>query len=387
MKILWFTRRQFDIDKLHMTTWREYYDALLDSGHNVKMAIAGHDTEHVWERPYIEIRVVKKKFLRLFIFWLDGYWKFIRSYITFRPDAVILDIYSIWFSIPFVLTRKRRSVFIVDNRTPHFDSCQQNSRLQDTIMKFYTKLCYMYCRFFLNGMTVITAHYKQQVCCNYKFADSQIGVLSSGVNIDKFILEKFSKKKPEYLVGKFVLMQHGEISYNRGLFETVKALSLLSDDVCLLLIGESIKSNARNDLIALVNKLGLEDRVYVLPPVSHAEIPKFIGYCDCAVMAYPNIDYWNNNNPLKLLEYLALGKYLICTDMWTFRNVIKQSKCAYYLQDNDPNNIAQAVRYAYGNREKLVEWGKEGIGIVKEQYTWKKQAENLIYYIESLRHS
>jgi len=94
-------------------------------------------------------------------------------------------------------------------------------------------------------------------------------------------------------------------------------------------------------------------------------------------MAYPDIEYWNNNNPIKLLEYLAMGKVVICTNMWTFRDVIDNKKCGYYIPDNQPKTIANAINACYENRKLLDEWGKEGIEIIKKRFTWNKQAERL----------
>jgi glycosyltransferase involved in cell wall biosynthesis len=101
-------------------------------------------------------------------------------------------------------------------------------------------------------------------------------------------------------------------------------------------------------------------------------------------MAYPNIEYWNNNNPIKLLEYLALGKVVICSDIWTFRNVMKNSKCCCYIKNNDPKNIAAGITYCYENRDKLKTWGREGVEIVSGRFTWGRQAQELLNFIKLL---
>ncbi len=356
-------------------------------GVNAKIAIVGYDDGNIFNMPYIRIAVIKKKFLRLFSFLIDGYIKFAINYFSFKPDVIILDIYSIWFSFPLaIFNSKNKPLFIVDNRTPFYNSLSQESTLLDVLMASYTKLCYWYCNLFLHGMTVITEHYRQQVCKNFKFPYSAVGVWGSGVDVERFS-QKRNNNKPAFLKGKFVLMQHGEISYNRGLFETIEAISMINNkEVCLLLIGDSVAgSNAKEDIKQLIKKLKLEERVYLLPPVTHSEIPKYISYCDCAIMAYPDIQYWNNNNPIKLIEYISMGKVVICTDMWTFKNVMDRKKCAYYLSNNNAESIAAAINYCYENREFLSEWGKEGIEIVNKGYTWRKQAENLLGLIDQLQ--
>ena len=41
MKILWFPRLQYDVDRLHLVTWKEMAKALEQQGHAVRVAVAG----------------------------------------------------------------------------------------------------------------------------------------------------------------------------------------------------------------------------------------------------------------------------------------------------------------------------------------------------------
>ncbi len=384
MKILWFPRLQPDAGKLHLTTWREMCNELESSGCTVKIAITGKDPGNTLNRECIEIFLIKRKLLRLPCFWADGFIKFIYNFFVFKPDAVILDTFSVWFSIPFIFNWKRKTVFIVDNRTPHHNLIPGSTTFRDRIIKINTKLCYLYSKYLLDGMTVINDFYKEQIHRDNKYPADSIAVWSSGVDIKKiFPLECRNKDRPDFLKSKFVLMQHGEFSYNRGILETINAINLLEKkDICLVLLGEG---NLKHKIIREIETLGLAGMVYVLPPVPHSEVQTYISYCDCSIMAYPDIEYWNNNNPLKFLEYLAMGKVVICPNMTTFNSIAGNRKCTHYIGDNNPETIAKAINYCYRNREKLNEWGREGIDIVKNKYTWQIQAGILREFIELLQ--
>jgi len=353
-------------------------------GCEIRIAIAGKDSNNIFGRDYIRIFLIKKKYLRILSFWIFGFIKFIYAYFVFKPDIVILNIFSTWFSLPFVIISQRKPLFIVDNRTRYYNQTLNKSSMRDRVMKFYTKLSYWYSRHFLNGMTVITKHFKNQICKSFKFDSSQIGIWSSGVNTEQFFPERYTdENKPSFLKGKFVLMQHGEMSHNRGLFETIEAVSMIDkEDIILVLIGDG---KAKDDIRKQIKKRGLDRRIYIFPPVHHSEISAYISYANCAVMAYPDIEYWNNNNPIKLLEYLAMGKVVICTDMWTFRDVAGNRKCVYFIKNNDPETIANAIIHCYENRKCLNEWGRRGLEAIKERYTWNKQAKNLLDFIKQLR--
>jgi glycosyltransferase involved in cell wall biosynthesis len=353
-------------------------------GCDVKIAVTGSDPENILNRERIKIFEIRIKVLRLISYWIYGYIQFIYNFIKFKPDVVILDIYSIWFSIPFIFLPNRKTVFFIDDRTPRYCRNSDRSNFRDSIMRYYTKLSYQFCKHFLDGMTVITEYYKRFVHKNFMLPGSFIEVWGSGVDINRFSYRKTENSiKPPYLENKFVVMQHGEFSNNRGILETIEAIALINrEDVKLLLIGDG---TIKNDIFQKIKLLGIEDRVKVLPPVSHSEIPEYISYCDCAIMAYPNIEYWNNNNPIKLLEYLAMGKVVICTDMWTFRDVGGDKKCVYYIKDTNPRVIADAINYLYTQREFLKEWGKEGIEVVKERFTWHNHAKKILDFSKKLQ--
>ncbi len=387
MRILWFPRLQTDIDKFHITTWREMCRELEEMGHDVKIAIAGSEAEEMFGKRCIPVPIIRRKVLRVLSFAINGCLKFIVSYIKFKPDVVILDWFSIWFNLPFILIpRRSRALIIMDSRSP-LQKLTALKSLSNAAYRIYTRLCLFHCKHFLDGMTVITSYYKEKICNDFDFDPSFVGVWSSGVNLFNFSPKKYEEsKRPLFLNGKFVLMQHGEISYNRGYFETIRALKMTKSDVCLVLIGDSIStSRVKEEVEKLSKELCVEQKIFILPPVSYLEIPKYISYCDCAIMAYPDTDYWNLNNPIKLLEYLAMGKVVICTDMWTFNDVMGRGKCAYYLKDDSPEVIAEAINFCYENRDRLHEWGRTGTEIVKQRYTWRKQAENLIHFIVHLK--
>ena len=80
MRILRFPRLQFDIDKLHITTWREMYNELQNVGISVKIAVGGKDTDRILNIPYIRIPIFRIKFLRILTFWISGYLKFLINF-------------------------------------------------------------------------------------------------------------------------------------------------------------------------------------------------------------------------------------------------------------------------------------------------------------------
>jgi glycosyltransferase involved in cell wall biosynthesis len=133
-----------------------------------------------------------------------------------------------------------------------------------------------------------------------------------------------------------------------------------------------------------VQKAGLEEHVIIHDPVNYAEIPKFIEISDVCIVPLPDHPYWRFQCPLKLLEYLAMEKAVILTDIPAHRTVIGEAKCGVYVPSVNPTEIAKAIEYVCLNKDSLNEQGKIGREIVKKEYTWEKVAGSLENYLLSI---
>jgi len=118
--------------------------------------------------------------------------------------------------------------------------------------------------------------------------------------------------------------------------------------------------------------------------VDYAEVPKYIAMCDVGIVPLPDLPYWRFQCPLKLLEYLAMKKVVIVTDIPAHRAIIGKEKCGIYISSVKPIGIAKSITYAYNNKEKLGKWGEIGRTIIKQEYTWEKVARDLENYLLSI---
>ena len=104
---------------------------------------------------------------------------------------------------------------------------------------------------------------------------------------------------------------------------------------------------------------------------------------DVCIVPLPDNKFWRSQSPLKLLEYLAMEKTVILSDIPAHRFVVGDSKCGVYIQSVSPIEIARSVIYVFNNRDSLSEWGKSGRKIVFDRYTWEKVAGDLSNYLLS----
>jgi glycosyltransferase involved in cell wall biosynthesis len=158
-------------------------------------------------------------------------------------------------------------------------------------------------------------------------------------------------------------------------------LSKKNSKVVLFLLGEG---PAIPMIRVLIREEFLEKNVIVHSSVPFSEVPKYISIADVCIVPLPNNPYWIFQSPLKLLEYLAMEKVAIITDIPAHRSVIGDATCGIYIKSTEPLEISRSLEFAYENWHCLESWGKSGSEIIERNYTWCKIALNLEEYLRSL---
>ncbi|MGA2767337.1 MAG: glycosyltransferase family 4 protein [Candidatus Bathyarchaeia archaeon] len=302
------------------------------------------------------------------------------DFIIFEPEIHILACFPGLFVSKF-----RKVKAVLDIRTVPVETVGFRGFLQ----KFWFSVSILVAKKLFDGITIITPSMKKKICNDFDLNPDNVGVWTSGVSDSLFnpknsIPENAELKRRLGLTGKFVVFYHGVFTPTRGLTETIDAIKILIPkypDIVFFLLGAGPSAST---LSALIQKEGLQGKVIIANPVDHSEVPKFIGMCDVGIVPLPDHPYWRFQSPLKLLEYLAMEKVVILTDIPAHRAVIGEAKCGVYISSVNQMEIAKAIECAYLNKDSLKEWGKIGREIVKREYTWEKVAENLENYLLSI---
>lgn len=229
-----------------------------------------------------------------------------------------------------------------------------------------------------DGITLATNQMKEEVCQKFQLSPKLTRVWHNGVDVDLFQPQKFEGKKMRKELGlsdKFIVFYHGAFRPHGGIAETIQSIRILKKDypsVMLFLLGAGRGLKLFENLIR-ENKI--EDKVVIHKPVDYSDVPNYIAIADVGIVPLPDIHDWRNQSPLKLIEYLAMEKPVIATDIPANRELIGKEECGIYLSAATPEAIVQAILHTYNNQEKLEKWGASGRAIVKEEYDWKTVAQ------------
>jgi glycosyltransferase involved in cell wall biosynthesis len=243
-----------------------------------------------------------------------------------------------------------------------------------------------------DGMTVITPMMRDEICHLFDVDKKWVGVLPGGISYEFLAYAEQNSDRAKLreklgLSGRFVMIYHGALRMrNGGLIETLKAMSLLKSshpDITFFMLTPKTPEGLRM-LETTIKENAVQSNVKFLGPVDFSEVPRYISMSDVGIVPLPNIPEWRHQQPLKILEYMAIGKTIIVSDSPAHRALIGNNKNGIYVPHVTPQELAKAIEYAYNNREKLQEWGKIGKEIILEKYTWKKVNEDLIEYLSEL---
>lgn len=388
-RIIWINPVTFD--ELHQTSSLELLRHIDERGYNSILIAVRSKRPMQIENSRARIISVPLRFvpfLSSFMFAIGLLIFLPFCILIFAPQFIIVNQpdLSILSLIPNLLFSKlRRIKFVLDVRsipveTNGFRGFQQ---------KLWFGISALVAKKLFDGMTIITPLMREEICKTFKIDTCSVGTFSTGVNIDLFNPENYTSdgrelKRKLGLSSRFVVFYHGVFTATRGLKETMGSMKILGPNhpnVVLFLLGTGpIVSKLKQ----VAQKEGLQEHVIIHNSVDYSEVPKFIEMSDVCIVPLPDHPYWRFQCPLKLLEYLAMEKVVILTDIPAHRTVIGEEKCGIYTSSAEPEEIAKAIVYAYRNKEKLAEWGKSGRAIVEKKYTWEKVAEDLDNYLLSI---
>ncbi|MCG7644923.1 glycosyltransferase family 4 protein [Alteromonas sp. Cnat3-28] len=202
--------------------------------------------------------------------------------------------------------------------------------------------------------------------------DKRISVIPNGVDTSRFNPALFTERLPE-LKGKCVI---GFVGFCREWHHLDKVMSSLSslkrDDIIFLLVGDG---PVLSDLKELAKELKFEKQFISTGLVSRKEMPYWISQIDIALQ--PAVTPWAS--PLKLLEYLAMGKAVLADDSANIKELLIDDYNAVLFESGNLDDMSNKLVELVVDSKRVFELSKNSAKSISDNsLTWRSNAEKIV---------
>jgi teichuronic acid biosynthesis glycosyltransferase TuaC len=168
----------------------------------------------------------------------------------------------------------------------------------------------------------------------------KVTVLRNGVDTLLFRPVDRTQAREAQGVVRPTLVSVGLLIERKGHHRVIEAMTQLPE-LDLIIVGEGPE---RGRLTALIDRLGLANRVRLLGSRPHAELPMLYGAADALVLASSR-EGWAN----VLLESMACGTPVVASNIWGNPEVVQEPAAGVIAAENTPEGIASAIRCLFAD--------------------------------------
>ncbi len=282
-------------------------------------------------------------------------------------DVVVIGANTFPLTLPFLLlgssASPRRPIIVVRETSPPVETRTTRRYHLSALRHLSLSLSR-----FSDAIFAISPMHAEQIIKEYGLPRDKVHVWPSSFDESLFNPEMYSADRTRIRASleigdRFLLMYHGVLSPERGLSELVEALRRVREgrhDALLLFLG---KGAAQRELVQQVVSSKLERAVFFHDQVDYADVPRFIAACDAGIVPLPDHAQWRYQVPTKLLEYTAMRKPVVITDMTGSRWVVGDRGGVFFCGHGTPAEIEKGIldcmavksEISPGDRDRIVE--------------------------------
>jgi glycosyltransferase involved in cell wall biosynthesis len=179
----------------------------------------------------------------------------------------------------------------------------------------------------------------------------------------------------------FNILYVGGVDRGRGIDKVLDALELLPyEDIRFHVVGECRDKT-------LLERLKSNPRVLCHGWVAWTDLHKYYTRAHVGVALYqptPSFLYYPGENSVKIIEYMAAGIPVICSDFPGLRTFVEDDGCGLTIQPDNPAAIAEKIKFFYKHPGARKRMGQNGRLAFKTEYNWEKHEGKLIALYERI---
>lgn len=228
---------------------------------------------------------------------------------------------------------------------------------------------------------LVVACIMPQVLADYDIPAERALFISNGTRLD--MLRQLTDRLDTTPPLRYTACYVGAVIPERGIEQMLRAVALAREaipDIVLEVVGPCTDRD-RRWVDGLAHELGVRDHIRVRGQQPHADVVATVARAHVCVYPFPRTHVLNYIYPIKIFEYLAVGRVVIANDLDGIKAIITDGDNGLLVRAGDPRAMADAMIRAHGDPdlcERLTARARQTV----QQYDWdainSKVAERLL---------
>jgi glycosyltransferase involved in cell wall biosynthesis len=381
MKILYHHRTLGDgAEGIHVA---EMVKAFRRLGHEVRVVSLIGESTNVQSKPQRRWSAVKKVMpsflyeLGELSYNLHGYLSIARAVKEFRPDFIYDRYVSYNYSAVGVANHYRMPVFLEVNSPYSY----QKHTFDESV--YYNRLLRLFERKICRDATWVIAVSTplKQFMISAGVPERKIIVMPNGVDTEMFhpAIDGQQVRKRLGIEQKTVIGFTGILRPWHGmdlLLQAFQQICRTRSDLHLLIVGDG---PIRCDLEKTVAKNGLSGKVTITGRQVHEMVRDFVAAMDIAVS--PLSTFYAS--PMKIIEYMAMGKALVAPDTANIRDIVTHEEDGILFCPQKVDDLVRKLLFLIEDCHLRVTLGLKARSKIESRYTWQQNARHVVSIVEN----
>lgn len=215
---------------------------------------------------------------------------------------------------------------------------------------------------------------------NFGIDNNRINVITSKADTEHFRpdINGDEIRKKYNLTGTIItfLGTFGKWHGIEFLIDAAPKIFALIPDAKIMLIGDG---ELRGKIDERIDKLKIRDRIIMCGLVDLTYVPKYLAASDILVSpCIPNEKGEFINSPVKIFEYLAMGKPLVASDIGQQKEIIKDRENGLLFKTFDENEFVEKIIELKNNKELQTKLSINARQDAITNYDWKNNRDIIL---------
>ena len=163
----------------------------------------------------------------------------------------------------------------------------------------------------------------------------------------------------------------------RGVEMVLSALAKVPANIALVLLGHETDI-AGHKVEQLINHYGVENRVFLHPPVPYVELINYLAAADLGLVIYPHTNrnnYYCASN--KIYEFAMSGLPVVAVDFPPCRELLEQYRYGVCFAWNDSAALERAITECFSGEQQYQQMKTEALRAAREE-NWDREKLHLL---------